>query len=302
METKKCTKCGKVRDINEFYVRGEDKNKFRSACKQCCSLKENIYRTNNKERISERSKEYYKQNKEQILRYQKHYCKNNPEKVKASRDKHYNNNKEKYSKIHKEYRASRKKQISRYHKQRYKKHKIEINDRINNYRYKNAEYLTYKGKLTVDELPRLAVDKKSLEVKCRYCGEYFIPNNLITVRRIQALNGTMEGECSLYCSDNCKSACPIYGQIKYPKNHKKASSREVNPLIRQMCFERDNWVCQICGVTQRDVPLHCHHVEGVAQNPRLSNDVKNTITLCKVCHKEVHKLPGCNYYELRCNK
>jgi len=60
--------------------------------------------------------------------------------------------------------------------------------------------------------------------------------------------------------------------------------------------------CKKCGATQEDAPLHCHHIEGYAQNPRLGNDVDNTITLCKECHKKVHKLPGCGYYELRCNR
>ena len=154
----------------------------------------------------------------------------------------------------------------------------------------------------MDESPKLAQDSVSLEVKCRYCGKYFIPNNLIVTRRIQALNGTMEGECSIYCSEHCKTACPVFNQHLYPKGFKKTSSREVNPLIRQMCFERDDWKCQICGASQKETPLHCHHIEGYAQNPHLGNDVKNTITLCKTCHKEVHKLPGCGYYDLRCNK
>ena len=138
MKTKKCTKCGKIKELSEFYVRGENKDKFRAACKQCYSCERKIYRTNNIKKILEKSKEYYKQNREQILKHQKYYYKNNPEKVKASRDKHYNNNKEKYSKIHKKYRASRKEQISKYHKQRYKEHTIEITDRINNYRYKKC--------------------------------------------------------------------------------------------------------------------------------------------------------------------
>jgi len=69
-----------------------------------------------------------------------------------------------------------------------------------------------------------------------------------------------------------------------------------------MCFERDNWECQSCGATQSEAQLHCHHIEGYAQNPRLGNDVTNTVTLCKTCHKEVHKLPGCNYNDLKCSE
>ncbi len=51
-----------------------------------------------------------------------------------------------------------------------------------------------------------------------------------------------------------------------------------------------------------EVQLHCHHIEGYTQNPLLGNDIDNVITLCKACHKEVHKLPGCNYQDLRCKE
>jgi predicted restriction endonuclease len=69
-----------------------------------------------------------------------------------------------------------------------------------------------------------------------------------------------------------------------------------------MCFARDNWQCQICGKEVEEVTLHCHHIEGYTQNPLLGNDIDNVITLCKEHHKEIHKLPGCEYYELRCIK
>jgi len=139
-----------------------------------------------------------------------------------------------------------------------------------------------------------------MKVKCRYCGGYFKPTNSEVRERIKGLCHINLGDSYLYCSQGCKDSCPTYGQKLYPKGFKKASSREVNPLVRQLCFERDDWACQICGTAQKEAPLHCHHVEGYTKNPRLGNDVTNTITLCKTCHKHVHTLPGCSYYESRC--
>jgi len=189
-------------------------------------------------------------------------------------------------------------------------------------RYSDEKNPNYKGGVEKLKLPlfntfskqiievcRCVVDnenRKLLQVRCVYCNNWFTPTINAVRSNIAALNldpdGRTCGDAKFYCSEGCKEACPTFRQRKYPKGFKQISSREINPLVRQMCFERDNWTCQICDTTQEDAPLHCHHVEGYSKNPRLGNDVNNTITLCKACHKEVHKLPGCNYYELRCNK
>jgi len=35
-------------------------------------------------------------------------------------------------------------------------------------------------------------------------------------------------------------------------------------------------------------------------DPLESADVDKCITFCKYCHKKVHKIPGCEYKDLRC--
>jgi len=280
---KMCTKCKEVKDSSEFSKDKNSKDGIYTICKDC----KKGYYYNNKKEHSLFMKLYYQNNKEKINKQHKEYYNNNKKEISSRKYKYRTHNKIKINKQNKIYKEMNKEVI--------KARSIEYN---NNF----AIYKTYKDKLTVDESPRLSKDGISLEVKCRYCGKYFIPTNIEVSSRIKTIKGQMEGECSLYCSDNCKEACPVYNQKLWPKEFKPASSREVNPLVRQMCFERDNWKCQICGAIQKEAPLHCHHIEGYAQNPRLGNDVANTITLCKTCHKDVHKLPGCGYYGLRCVK
>lgn len=165
-----------------------------------------------------------------------------------------------------------------------------------------APYDTYANQISFAEKTRISPkNKMALEVRCAYCNKWFAPSVTQVRSRIEALNGSRNGinaEHRFYDSNGCKQACPIYKKQKWPKGFKKATSREVDPSLRQLCFERDDWACQICGSTEN---LHCHHIEGYTQNKMIANDLPNVTTLCKKCHKEVHKLPGCHYHELRCD-
>ncbi len=152
----------------------------------------------------------------------------------------------------------------------------------------------------IEEIRRNKNDKNILEVKCAYCGNWCIPKDLEVYERIRSVKHL--GDTRLYCSDKCKQECPIYGQYKYPKDHKPATSREVQPELRQMRFKIDNHTCQKCGKHQDelDVALHCHHLEGIRWEPLESADLDKVITLCKNCHLKVHKIEGCGYYDMRC--
>lgn len=141
-----------------------------------------------------------------------------------------------------------------------------------------------------------------LEVTCTYCGRWFLPSTNAVKLRAMALRGTADGELRLYCSDGCKRSCSIFGRVSWPKGHKSVTSREVQPELRQMVLERDNWTCQYgaCGKTVDDTEIHCHHIEGININPIESADIDMCITLCKEHHKLVHTQEDCRYHQLKC--
>ena len=165
----------------------------------------------------------------------------------------------------------------------------------------NALYEQYYERLTVDESPIKAEDGISLEVKCRYCGRYFIPTNCQVKHRIWSLDSINQGDSGLYCSKGCKQACPIFGQINYPKGFRPATLREVQPQLRQVVLKRDDYTCQKCGKNE-DIQLHCHHIWPLNESPATSADVDECVTLCKLCHKKAHKTPGCEYHTLKCSR
>jgi len=58
-------------------------------------------------------------------------------------------------------------------------------------------------------------------------------------------------------------------------------------IWREKVFKRDNFTCQKCSKYQ--VYIEAHHIKSFAKYPKLRFMVNNGITLCKKCHREMHK-------------
>lgn len=171
-----------------------------------------------------------------------------------------------------------------------------------------ALYESYYEKLKkYNECQRDPSDNALLQVKCTYCGRWFNPTNAMVLHRLGGIKGTRhsKSDANFYCSDSCKEACPVFGQKFYPKDFQNNSPREVQPELRKMVLERDNWICQKCGKSKEEfleLELHCHHIFPLNEDPICSADIDNCETLCKECHRWIHKnVPGCGNYELRCS-
>jgi len=162
-----------------------------------------------------------------------------------------------------------------------------------------ASYDTYAPQISWCESVRRDPEEESiLQVKCAYCGRWYKPTMKAVSHRVENLNGKTTSEARFYCSDGCKQACPIYKQRTRYKFQKGDYTREVQAQLRQMVFERDNWACIKCTNTKE---LHCHHIEGIRWEPLESTDIDKCVTLCKNCHKQIHKIEGCNPSDMRCN-
>ena len=171
------------------------------------------------------------------------------------------------------------------------------------------EYDKYVDKIEwCEEVKRNKRDPNILEVKCFKCGKWYTPTLANLNSRIQILknNDNYQGQSRFYCSNKCKNTCSVFGKrvdtlmkqdaIKSGRMSWLELEREVQPELRQMVLDRDEYQCVKCDNTD---DLHCHHILPVAVEPIESADIDNCITLCKECHKEVHKQDGCRYNQLK---
>lgn len=95
-----------------------------------------------------------------------------------------------------------------------------------------------------------------------------------------------------FCSSNCRNKYFVGEKAKNwqggitPIQVKIRNSQEYLEW-RKSVFEREKYICQICG--QYGGKLHAHHIVpfSIDENKRL--DTNNGITLCIKCHKIKHK-------------
>ena len=180
-QTKKCSKCGVVKDFGDFSKRKT--RKLRYWCKECCRVAGKEYRNrpdvkirarayrrqyekNNKDKIKIRKHQYHLRNKKRIAKVKRIYRAKNVDKIKRRNAIYRLENKEKITKYHKEYSSSRIVK-SRENLLRKKRIQTDINFRIR----KNVgsmvhgrlkrRILNKKGKATFDILPYTVEDLKN---------------------------------------------------------------------------------------------------------------------------------------------
>lgn len=88
LQTKKCSKCGKVKDVESFRTRSSSADGFCSWCKLCCKEYQKKYYEENKDKAKEYDKKYYEENKDKKKEYQKKYDEENKDKVKERQKKY----------------------------------------------------------------------------------------------------------------------------------------------------------------------------------------------------------------------
>lgn len=79
MKEKKCSKCGQIKDISEFYKNNARKDGFTSWCKTCSREQSQEYYANNKEACRKRLNKWRAENREYVRERDTIYRKENPD-------------------------------------------------------------------------------------------------------------------------------------------------------------------------------------------------------------------------------
>ncbi len=166
-------------------------------------------------------------------------------------------------------------------------------------------YDTYHKKISFcEETRRCPEETILLQVRCKYCKEWFTPTRNQVENRLYALNRAPENsaaENNFYCSDNCKAQCPLYKKIcnydgKPPKKIKPYTAQELYTWSVEV-RKRANFKCEICS-SEAD---ESHHIIPKSIEPFFALDQENGISVCKNCHHRLLHTGECSASKLLAN-
>jgi hypothetical protein len=114
---------------------------------------------------------------------------------------------------------------------------------------------------------------------CVTCGKEFF------------VKGKKRRLTQLTCSKSCRRGAlhPNWREGKTPLFYAIRQSVEYKEW-RMAVYKRDYWTCRLCKIKQKH-PV-AHHIKSFREYPELRFDVNNGMTLCRSCHKKVHKEIG----------
>lgn len=266
---KKCSICGVIKQTSDFFVDSGSKDGFNKSCRQCISEYKKSkkdyykeygvkYRIKNKDKISDKNKNFYAINKDEINEKAREKYKENKVAVSNKQKVYYREN---WDAI---------------------REKAKIRDSS------PAPFGTFAHKLTIEE-ESIVGESGLLMCRCSKCREYFCPSYSSVINRILSLDGKQQGECRLYCSDNCKASCTIFNTKWLPRVLTKANLRchqnTNRKMLIQLQFDEYGYnFCEVYGEEMKASKLTLHHNHMVVFHPKEADNMAHQILVCKKHH------------------
>lgn len=251
---KMCLKCKVEKPFAAFPKDKNRKDGLNPYCKPCVAIINKKYRDSHKEQTAERGRIYRENNKESISKWQKQYRENNKELVAQRKKEYYENNKEYIIQYQKEYAGKNKEKTTQWQK---------------TYRENNKEKITQRHK---------EFAKNNRAGLKHYKKEYYIKNRESLLQWHREYSKTDVRKTTLLKAKHKRRALKLQATVE------DFSPSEI--------FERDNYICQLCGCkTRPDYKSQYHpkypnldHIIPLSKGGDHSR--KNTQCLCFRCNME----------------
>jgi hypothetical protein len=139
-------------------------------------------------------------------------------------------------------------------------------------------------------------DESILEVECYKCGKFFRPKLEPVIKKIY-YSKKIGTENNLYCSDNCKETCQVYGfhpnyidkrlAIYVSKTEQdEIRACQTTSLKENQCDNKGHNYCEKCGDI---IDVELHHTLEVAKHGKDAINSAGHILLCAGCHVKLHR-------------
>lgn len=192
---KQCTKCEKVKPLDEFYLWGANRVGYTSRCKDCLSEYHQQHYEENKPRIQARNKAYQEAHREELLAYFSRRYAENKEAIEAKRKVYYANNRARIIQYNRELHKRNRERNIRISQQWHASHREESRTIKRRFRAKVAGARNHH---TLKEWLDLV---KQFDFHCLACGLRFTLDELTTDHIVPLSLG---GENSI---DNIQPLC-----------------------------------------------------------------------------------------------
>lgn len=141
--------------------------------------------------------------------------------------------------------------------------------------------------------------KIGIEVKCKYCNEWFKPTSRQIGNRIKAIEKPMGAiENNFYCSDKCKNQCQIFNIRNDPfdSNNLNIPTTYELSIWSDEIFKRqkDMYGYNFCTKCQSIEDLASHHINPKKLEPFSALDIENGVILCRDCHLNIAHSGTCS--------
>lgn len=168
--------------------------------------------------------------------------------------------------------------------------KEELETKVKNKGFDNVIKLSKESKIKREKNRLIylsGIPKKLVICKCEIClKEYSIKESIY--KKIG----------SRFCSAKCRYKFMFHTK---PENHPrwlggKSQENQIGRANNEYCewrinvFKRDHFICQKCLSSGKK--LNAHHIDNWSDNQDKRYLIENGITLCKECHRKIHKIYG----------